>query len=577
MMYRQQVTYGGFTFPYAKVSITEQTRLSDDGSTPIGTTFQFSISGFLNDDGGGLLNQLLLMRGNLTQPRKDFIIQWNDGTSWISLWSFTGGDDAFGPVPGQLNIKQVSGGRCAFFTWSCEVFKKQCFGSDCSLQNPGNDVLSLSRQWDHAVDEAGYTTRTVSGILRVKKNATTTADSWRYLVIPDVPGWYKRASQTFTQSADGMELTYSIVDQEQHWTLPKPVVKGHAVYSVRFNPLGMMVTHTLSGEFTAGSSASKYDLYSAMVDLLLAKFPNYNGTGSGPQLLFSTIDISESIYENSITFHISGDVAGGGDQDFNSALLRFYVAPPHSDGSAQAPNAYGSTGSGFSSGIIAPRVVPYDACGVNAGPGAPTVPSLPVGTGSVPIPSTSGVPGNPTAAARPNTPSPTPSDSVSTDHAGRPYLEYKETLSYEIDNRIATFSPKKDDSDSKPFIQRTGTPLMTIVQAGYWIRATKDNTPFQIPKPYGYNESGGPQPKFVILSSSISPQNAEPMGASGWFRCTMHWRFVIRANYHLDDYLSGSMYNPTDPRHKTPITPNIGSNVDTNASNQFKIVERLSH
>lgn len=575
-MYKQRVTYNGFEFPYVKLAMTEQTKLSDDNSTPLGTAYTFSISGVLADVGGGLLARLLEMRAKLTQPKRSFSVEWYNGTSWISLWSFTGPDDAWGPVPGQLNIRQIAGGRAAMFSWSVEVFKKQCFGVDCSLQGPASDVLSLSRRWDHTVDESGLTTRTVSGTLRIKRNGNTTADSWRHLVIPDVPPWYRRTSQNFAQSENGMELSYSIVDQEQYWTLPKPVIKGHAHYGIRYQRT-MMVTHTLSGEFTGSTSATKFDLYTAMVALLVAKFPNYEPTAT-PTLIFTAVEVTESVYENSISFHISGEVAGGGDQDFNSALLRFYVAPPGSDGSSQSPNAYGSSGNGFSSGIISPQVIPWDSCGTNAGPGSPSVLPAPVGPGGVPVPTNSGTPAAPGGSSRPTvTPPDAAPTKASTDHEARPYLEFEETLSFDIDNRIVTFNPKADDNDAVPFVQRTGTPMMIIIQAGYWVRATKDNTPFQLPKPYGYNEVSGGKPKFTILKSNVSPQNAEPMGASGWFRTTLHWRYVLRAVYHLDDNLTGSLYNPRDPRHKTPITPGIGSDVDTDASKKFKIVERLNH
>ena len=577
-MNQQRITYNGWQFSYPRLAVSEQTRLSDDQSNPIGTAYTFTISGIVSDAGSGLLPLLLEMKARLTQSKKDFSVEWYNGSGWQTFWGFTGGDDAWGPTPGPLDIRQIPGGRCALYCWSVEIFRKQCFGADCSLQNAGSDVLSLSRQWDHSVDEAGYTTRTVSGILRVKRNATTTADSWRQLCLPDVPPWYKRTSQTFTQSPDGMELHYSITDVEQHWTLPKPVVKGHATYSAQLTPSdGMTVTHSLSGEFAGSASTPKKDLFDAMYMLMQAKLPSY-GPSADAAFLLETINVSESVYENSIAFHIVGRAVGGGYPDLDAALLRFYVAPPGTTGSAQAPNGYGNTGPSYSSGVMAPRVTPYDACGALTGPGGTTGPSTPAGTGSVPIPAIVGLPGNPESAQRPNTTLTPAASQASTDHIQRPYLEYFEKLAFMIKNNLVVFTPKKDDNDSKPLVQQTGTPTMIIAQSGYWVRVAKDNTPIQAPTPYGWGAGvDGSTPKFVVEESQISPQNAEPFGASGWFRITLHWAYKIRVAYHLDDLLENTIYFPKDPRHKTPVNPPLGSSVSSNTADRFKFVERLSH
>ncbi len=567
----KRLIYNGHTFPFSRLEVSEALRMSEDGLSPVGSQYRFTISGWITaNTTSDMQTALYTMRAKLSQPRRSFAVQYSeDGSTWSDFYSFpTTGDDGWGPFPGELWLKQFSGGRAAQYSWSVEVFKKQCWDASSLPVDAQSNILSRTQEWTHAVDECGYTTRTVSGVLRLKRAAGSWADQYRTWVSPTIPAWFKREPSTFTQSPDGLSLNYSITDREVHWTLPKPVMKGHATYSVKLAPQnGLMVTHTLSGEFAGGSSVDKSAIMQAVFDLVEAKFPDY-ASDAVPTFLFQDLSFSESVYDNAVSFSISGEVAGGGQEDLNAAMLRFYVPPPGvtNEGLSQQPNDYGSTGNGNSSGVMAGEPVTYDAAGTATGPDDPG--TVHPGADGVPSQETQSVPGE-------NTPTPYP-PATSADHEKRPYLEYRETLDFHVDQKIVTFAPKSDNSSARPFFQRTATPVLTIIQAGYWIRATRDNIPFQQPKPYGWNQVGGDGlPMFIVLDATFQPQNAEPMGAGGWYQVTAHWRYVIRASYRLDDDLTGTMFFPGDPRLADPIQPNAASNVDENATKHFHFVERF--
>lgn len=107
----------------------------------------------------------------------------------------------------------------------------------------------VSHKWSQEVDVAqdGEITRTVTGIITVRPvpGATTNpllttaagqrgyADLLRMVVVPDPPGFgvWRRTRQQFGYSADGLGLTYTIVDKQARVTLPDGVWAADASFT----------------------------------------------------------------------------------------------------------------------------------------------------------------------------------------------------------------------------------------------------------------------------------------------------------------------------------------------------------
>lgn len=542
MSLAQAIEYNEFIFPFTILDVSASVVYADDHISVVGTQYVFSISGVLQSlqnfsttsNSSSLDFMMRAMREALAIPRKTFQVIWSttatqsgpgqgvpSGSQYIP-YSFTGAsggafnataigiDVNWGPKPGELKFTKFSGGLAAMYTWSVSVMVKECFGSQCALMGLNTAILSIVTKYQTTVDGDGLCTRNLSGKLLITSGSVAagkSADSFRFQITPPIPTNYRRSNQNFEQSEDGRELTFSITDVEMIYTLPTPITDGQAVWSIELADLGAIVNYSLTGWFSAAASQNKSTILTVIANLVQAKFPI-----SDPSLIFMGRTLSESIYDkNRIDFNVTaqgtaGNVAGSsGVSNFAVGLTSLTKSPPDTNG--QSTVIYPDGGDAQSPpGIFAPAPVPWDAC-------MPNNPLQSIGqatSGTVP----NKITGPPTSAEG-NTTAP--------NQMQPRWMAYKETISYEIDNRIAIFYPKQ--TGKAPYAQQTGNPRVNVIQAGYAVRAAATSAQGPVaPLPFGTQPGG--KSNFTVTNSFLQADVPDPIGDGSLNRYAIHWRFV---------------------------------------------------
>lgn len=560
---KQVITYNGYTFPYTTMNVSSSV-VYDEAHSVTGTIYTFRITGTIIAPTGKdtLDTEIYNMRNALKKPRQAFKVEWKDDSDVVQYTPYYFSADAtanagstedidFGPKTQDLQLAKFTGNRAAIYDWTIVVFAKECWATTCAATTPDGsclsprrtEILSLTRSFSHRIDVNGLTTRTVSGRMLLTSLAmkTATADEWRNKVTPPLPLNYRRVSQDFSQSPDGRELTFSFVDEEQVYTLPQPATDGQASWNMTVD-MGGLIKYALSGFYSAPPSVPKSTLIALVGQLAQAKFPlgTYN-------FVFEERSLTESVYGNRIDFNITATSAAmqatSNQPDYSVGLITFTIAPPNDGNQAMRIGPYGGTSS-QTSGTIAPSVTKslWDACASdpmyltwnqNINPGNDM--------------------GYSAGQGRPEEQdNPYQSSGISTSHSEMPFVVHNELLSYEIDNGIVSFSPKV--KETKPILQQTHAPKITLIQAGYSVRYAQSaadankNNDFP-PFPYtGESGSGTNKPKYNVAHASVSPEVPEPVGDGGWNKYTIRWRYVLVRSTDAQDMTDVGLVYPDDPR-----------------------------
>jgi hypothetical protein len=569
IQYQGIVSYGNVTAPFSRLTVEQQILYAEDKTSQIGIAYTFQITGFVTGSNRADFQQKLSqLRYTWTQPRLDFFVQSGTGSN-SRLYGFTQGTpvldynssaylapvEDWGPLPQNLQFFRFTAGLACQYSVTITCTAKECLptATQCA------DILSVTQDWTHTVDLNGLTTRTVSGILRVKSSAAN-ADGYRQYVIPALPTYYQRMNAQYTQSGDGRELFFSVTDAEVAHTLPVPITEGQASLQVHIEPSGL-VSYTLNGTFGAPASVSKATILQVIQDLIVGKIPGITTSpGSKGYAWVEAMDFTDHLYANRIDFSVRARLPQDGSVNLletaSAAIAGFAVAPPNSNGVNAIPGVYGGYGT-ITSGIIAPAHVTYDACSVGEEGEQGTL---------------SG-----TASTEQNTRSVTPAsvatstyEGISDCHQIAPYLHFHEQISYEFDNGLVTFQPKRHGVD--PITQQARTPRLRIIQSGYMTRAAARSLPGQRPTPSSpvMNSSA-----VDLLQSYVSPASEEVVD-SIWSKWTVHWRYIFAYKKAISDsnHLPvGGLYWPPNP---VRVCPGTATASDYTFSTPTNLVETLS-
>jgi hypothetical protein len=573
------VNYNGYSLPYVRMTVEESPKYADDGFSLEGTQYNFIFTGFLlSNTTLGLATAINEARCALSQPRGfPFEIQWSDdGVTYNTFWNITPesqgdpqpgdfGDQAWGPLPGRFQITQMSGGRSCVYTWEVQCFRHNCFGEMCTLgTSDNNEILSFTIRQEHSIDVNGLTTRTIAGKIAVRstliynpeQDKFLPADSYRYLINPPIPLNFVRTRQTFAQSADGRELSFTFVDEERLFVLPTPATNGHVSFTVRYEELGMIVRFTLNGTLEAPRSIQK----SALLTLALTMVINRFVPASGGQLIYDQREFSEDMYANSISFSISAYCVGGstvnttGPTNVYSLLPgvnTFGAYPPSNSSGNQWPTTPYGGDANLQSGIVAYTPPQFDNCislagNANAAANASGVYiGTQVGMGG-PSPS--------------QTPVSSQNQGPSGAHLSAPWIGFHEEISYELDNGLVSFYPKM--SGANPVFQQVRNPAVYVIQSGYarrYVANGADSDLLPTAQPPIWNGSTTPQ-AGIVKSAFIQPATPDPVGDGSSDLYTCHWRYVIELNSAVLSVSNMGINYPTDVRRtNAPVTalPNL--------------------
>ncbi len=231
-------------------------------------------------------------------------------------------DIAYGPIPKVSNCVVLAAGMAYMIDWevTCKV------PDMCANALMINAPVEYNYTWSIAIDEAGYTTRTIAGLIEIPAtrnplNATIpdTADAvtyWEKIAtsLPILPGFRRKINKTL--SDDQRTETFSIVDQEYPRNNFQPNTvrwKGRqGLYSALVQPYGWVTYfNTISATYTILRDKSKLDSLKLFLDLLQSRINKSKEKSSAIIPLSFSMDQSLDGDDISFTFVYRYTIPGG--------------------------------------------------------------------------------------------------------------------------------------------------------------------------------------------------------------------------------------------------------------------------
>ncbi|CAK9068008.1 Uncharacterized protein SCF082_LOCUS34332, partial [Durusdinium trenchii] len=159
-----------------------------------------------------------------TSPAGITILEASGPTEYPDL---TREDCNNGPQCHGIRITSMAGGQLLRVECTFVVCLAPC------AQYSGNRRSILSNVWTcrDSIDQNWYTTRIWQGTLRAASALTNPHQELRsYCLAPLAPGM-RRQSMDFTVAADGLTVSYTVVDKEVAYSAPPPATSWHVVHS----------------------------------------------------------------------------------------------------------------------------------------------------------------------------------------------------------------------------------------------------------------------------------------------------------------------------------------------------------
>lgn len=143
-----------------------------------------------------------------------------------------------GPKPRAVRVLQTCN-EFARISFTIEISKIRCLGGETTGGSPGDKdpvdgFIVSNRFWtEESIDSNFYMTRTFTGKLRIT-TATKTVHYYRDVYYPPLEEGFRRDSVRFSESEDGLELNYVVVDKQVRCSAPYPATSfsGEISYSV---------------------------------------------------------------------------------------------------------------------------------------------------------------------------------------------------------------------------------------------------------------------------------------------------------------------------------------------------------
>lgn len=125
-----------------------------------------------------------------------------------------------------LEVREMISNKVARATFRIEMAVPNCPGATL-----GDGVLSLRFWTNDDIDENWYTTRTFNGRLRVASKNVKLQD-FRNFIFPPIAGGFKRKSVSLQEDPNGLELEFTVVDEEFYVSCPRPATTWRGTHNV---------------------------------------------------------------------------------------------------------------------------------------------------------------------------------------------------------------------------------------------------------------------------------------------------------------------------------------------------------
>lgn len=251
----QFASYNGFVFPQdcKSTAITITPEKAGDGRSTMWNRWRFTIKFNIQTSVGTTDAAVQSAIAALSHSGGVFLYRGRGlGNPDVNTGE-AGRDLKFGPFPSGISAKLIGAGNAVEITWNVEFLLPNCPGAS----NPFG-LVEASLKLTHVIDDAGYTTRRVSGYLsvpggRIAPDAAKvrlSADDYRDLVLTPLPYGFQRKGMTFDESYDLTRLDFSWTDEELPVPLPLGVVEATFSDEVSSTNAGLMrYNGTLSASY----------------------------------------------------------------------------------------------------------------------------------------------------------------------------------------------------------------------------------------------------------------------------------------------------------------------------------------
>lgn len=229
------ITYNGVSIGYVRVlSLTADSVYDDSGVILVGVRKSISFRGLIqNPDSTTYAAAVQTAQASLMVPRKALTIVVN-GVTLTSVGASGGGgtyatptaglfDAASGPIPSNVTVQNVVGGRASFVTMTLDWTEPP----DSITAESEARILSHRFEQSWGIDDRGYAARTVRGVLVLNgKFGGVNPDAFRQWVIPAEIAGFRRSALEFAVSPDGKSLIYQCSDSEGFRPYPNGVLRA---------------------------------------------------------------------------------------------------------------------------------------------------------------------------------------------------------------------------------------------------------------------------------------------------------------------------------------------------------------
>lgn len=204
-------------------------------------------------------------------------------------------DVLWGPKPQSFDYRLTGRDLAAEITWTFEVAIPQCSGASFS-----GAIMESVYGVTYGIDRGGYTTRTVSGYLRIpqtkasasSKTLVDNADYYRDRIVPIAPDGFRRVDSHFALDESTCRLNYSITDEPPPGVIE--VQASHSVSSQPPSPSSAMWTGTISASYEMARGVSRGIAFNYFKDLCLYRINRTQASGVGKVMFPVAMSLQES-------------------------------------------------------------------------------------------------------------------------------------------------------------------------------------------------------------------------------------------------------------------------------------------
>ncbi len=325
------LSYNGYQFsPRSHITVRSEIVYDDADRTTMYNRHVISVSEIVTPSSGQATtgDRMSDIRSRLSSAGKALIFRGKGFGIDLAVNVDPSGvrDVAFGPKPRISTWEPIGHNQAAMMTWECEVNLPCC---EESLLAQG--LASLNFDMAFAIDERGFTTRTVSGSWTIAMTRAggndrlidKTADAFRNSINIDKPANFQRLSQNYQLSQDKRRMDFAIVDKEiearNAW--PAGVLNIQARHETSYSRRQMGKfpnTIQMRCALTIDQPASRaWEIFAALCTQRLARVLETQGS-SAQSYIITEIEAVEDIYGNEFAFRLSYDM-------LRSNLNRFLV------------------------------------------------------------------------------------------------------------------------------------------------------------------------------------------------------------------------------------------------------------